>query len=96
MSAIVQRTPVDTGRLRANWQTTLNAPASSTLESFDQGRALTDAASVLAGYAAGNAVYFVNNLPYAQKIENGYSGQAPSGMVAITLQEFSEYAERSL
>lgn len=31
-----------------------------------------------------SSIYFTNNLPYAQALENGHSGQAPGGMVGIT------------
>jgi hypothetical protein len=28
-----------------------------------------------------STIYFTNNLPYAQALENGHSNQAPGGMV---------------
>ena len=37
----------------------------------------------------GDAIYLVNNLPYAQRLENGWSTkQAPNGMVALSIQKF--------
>jgi hypothetical protein len=60
---IVKRTPVDTGRLRNNWQMTSNVQL-------------------------GQRLFITNNLPYAQRIEDGYSQQAPAGMVKVTINEF--------
>jgi hypothetical protein len=34
--------------------------------------------------------YIQNNLPYAERLENGWSKQAPHGMVKITLYELAE------
>ncbi|NBT33816.1 MAG: hypothetical protein EBT13_18445 [Rhodobacteraceae bacterium] len=34
-------------------------------------------------------IYIQNNLPYANRLENGWSGQAPQGMVALTVAEVS-------
>jgi hypothetical protein len=31
-----------------------------------------------------STIYFTNNLPYAQALENGHSNQAPGGMVGLT------------
>lgn len=33
------------------------------------------------------AVYIVNNLPYIERLENGHSKQAPSGMVRLSMAE---------
>ena len=32
-------------------------------------------------------IYIQNNLPYANRLENGWSNQAPAGMVALTIAE---------
>jgi hypothetical protein len=45
-------------------------------------------AKLVRGSGAGHTIYIVNNLPYANALENGHSKQAPSGMVKVTLQEF--------
>ena len=37
---------------------------------------------------AGDVIYLTNNLPYAVPLEEGYSKQAPAGMVALTVQDF--------
>jgi len=89
-SRIIMRTPVDTGRARANWQVAIGTIPSGTLELNDKSGQATinkvQAASM--GVVAGDVIYLTNNLPYAVPLEEGYSKQAPAGMVALTVQDF--------
>ena len=93
LKRIVQRSPVDTGRFRANWQLTTRAPATGEVEGAFDGSATGGAsvvqqqAAVVAGVQPGESVYLANNLPYAGALEDGHSSQAPEGMVALTVQE---------
>jgi hypothetical protein len=77
--SIIQDTPVDTGRLAGNWQSTLNSPASG--ESSAMGKA-TAISGINPGKASDTA-FLTNNLPYAARIEfEGWSHtKAPQGMV---------------
>lgn len=43
---------------------------------------------------AGGEVWIVNNLPYAGKLECGYSQQAPGGMVRVTLANLPDALEQ--
>lgn len=78
--------PVDTGRFRSNWQFGKVLPQ-GTLPSVDTSGAATIAkiAGQVTSLKAGGECWVVNNLPYAGKLEYGYSQQAPSGMVRVTL-----------
>lgn len=79
---VIYATPVDTGRLRGNWQTTINTPAGSTREVLDSsgGAALAEVMANMGGLL--DVVWFTNNLPYVERIEyDGWSRQAPEGMV---------------
>ena len=72
---IVQAAPVDTGRFRQNWAATVNTPDFSVVtkdSSIRQQIGITKITDVL---------YLTNNLPYAQKLEEGSSQQRPSGWV---------------
>lgn len=85
---IVQRSPVDTGRFRANWQFSVGAPDMTTSERVDPSGSLTIARILgqVAGIKAGPTVYLTNSLPYAYRLEyEGWSDQAPNGMVRVTL-----------
>lgn len=87
---IVRRTPVDTGRARANWTVTVGRPSYATTEGFDKAGAATiaAAATAVAGFRCGPSVWIANGLPYIERLETGWSTQAPSGMVGLTVIEF--------
>ena len=95
-SRVILRSPVDTGRFRGNWQVAVGSVPSGTLELDDKTGTATVAKvdAVAAGVGAGDIIYLVNNLPYAQRLEDGYSGQAPAGMVGLTVQEFQQIARQ--
>lgn len=79
---IIYSTPVETGRLRGNWQTTINSVAQSQLERVDPngGLALAEVMANMGGLL--DVVWFSNNLPYAERIEyDGWSYKEPEGMV---------------
>ena len=84
---VVMNTPVDTGRLRANWQFGQLVPTGE-LSTDDTTGAATIAkiAGQVTSLKAGGECWIVNNMPYAGEIEYGYSSvKAPQGMVRITL-----------
>jgi hypothetical protein len=89
LSRVVLKTPVDTGRARGNFQVTIGSPAETTLEALDRGGGATISAG-LTGLAALTAlvpVWITNNLPYIERLENGWSKQAPQGMLAVSMAE---------
>lgn len=97
-SRIILRSPVDTGRFRANWQVEIGTIPDGELDLYDEspnGIATINAATAVAlNVKAGDIITLVNNLPYAQVLEEGHSAQAPQGMVALTIQEFQEVAKK--
>lgn len=109
---IVLRTPVDTGRARGNWQLGLNRLPTGTLEVRNASRAGSLVGEFSGLQVAGNVTYFVNNLPYIGVLEyggypnppkggegktvNGYSRQAPQGMVRVSVQEVSDIVRRGI
>lgn len=90
LSRVVLRTPVDTGRARANWVTTYGNPSPvirNTVDRSGEGTILRGRGTI--GRATPGAdIYIMNNLPYAERLEYGWSKQAPAGMVRITVAEF--------
>jgi hypothetical protein len=93
---VIYKTPVDSGRARANWQVTIGAQASGTVEFDDTngGATMSRATAASAGFKAGDTIYLTNNLPYIRRLEEGYSQQAPAGMVALTVQEFAQVVKQ--
>ena len=86
-SSVIRMTPVESGRARGNWQCTIGAPV--TVENWQ-----SDSESAMRGTVprrAGSVVYLTNNVPYIQKLEyEGWSQQAPSGMVRVSISRFTQ------
>lgn len=90
-SAVVLDTPVDSGRLRGNWQTTIGSGAKGVLDRLDPsgGAAIGEATSRAANLKGDDSIYLTNNLPYARRIEyEGWSKKAPEGMVRKNVVRF--------
>lgn len=87
---IIKRTPVDTGRLRGNWQASLSSPATGTLSIIDRSgaTAVNKVKQKAAEFKINDIIYLTNNLEYAQYIENGTPYIRPFGMVKTTLRDF--------
>lgn len=91
---IMEKTPVDTGRARANWNTTAGEADVAT----DEGLTSADVASKQSAgagtiskhdFTKGESIFVANGLPYIEELENGSSKQAPNGMVELTLAELA-------
>lgn len=96
--SMVQRSPVDTGRFRGNWQyggDTLNAATDANADVAGAG-ALGRILSCLSGWRPGQAIYITNSLPYAHRLEYGWSKQAPGGMVRVTVAEYQTYISKAI
>jgi hypothetical protein len=105
--SIIFMTPVDEGRARGNWFASLSSYPTATSDSkavnMSQVQAVTE-------NAAGKVFYLTNNLPYIGKLEyggypnpsggnkaiNGFSTQAPKGMVRISIENFEQGLKESV
>lgn len=85
-SAIILASPVDTGRFRANWQASNERPASGEVNGFAD--PVSKVTTYINGAPFANEFTLANNLPYAYKLEFGYSNQAPQGMVRVNVARF--------
>jgi hypothetical protein len=84
------------GALRMNWQLTIGAPPVSIVPGVDPtgDEAKAAAAAALATFTAGPTIYITNHLPYARRVEYGWSHkQTPLGMVRVTMAEFGAIAQ---
>ena len=97
-SSIVKKTPVDTGRARANWNVSVGSPDLSTTEDT---RKTPKSKDKIPEPNGDESIFICNNLSYIGVLEyggypnppkkgsgktvNGYSKQAPEGMVGVTL-----------
>lgn len=100
-TAVVQDTPVDTGRLRGAWLTNAGKPDTESEPDTKSGsEAIQRAKQALAPAKPEESIFLTNNLPYARAIEEGRSKQAPAGMVRKNVVRFqrlidAEAARRS-
>lgn len=97
LTGVVLRTPVDTGRARANWQADVGSGKNGEVDAEDKGGAGTIAAGagVIGKQKGFEPLALTNNLPYIGDLEDGSSKQAPSGMVAETLADMGLSPGRS-
>lgn len=78
--SVVEKTPVDTGRAKGGWT------AGSGGGGLDPSGTATIAALTQAAlsWRIGQSFVVSNNLPYIERLENGWSDQAPAGMLAVS------------
>ncbi|WP_421560828.1 MULTISPECIES: HK97 gp10 family phage protein [unclassified Pseudomonas] len=97
-TSVIRLSPVDTGRFKGNWQFTVGAPSSQSIDIFDKAGHETIATLVaeVSKLEAGQVAYIVNNLVYGVPLEYGHSDQAPAGMVQITLARFQQIVEEAI
>lgn len=99
---ILYRTPVDDGRARQNWIVTLNGGSLAyNPNAAKGGMVLADGRRMIFNAKGDDSIIIQNNVPYIGKLEyggygpnspsgktvNGFSKQAPRGMVGVTMLE---------
>lgn len=92
-ASVVIKSPVDTGRFRANWQYRADGLPNVALDAEDKSGSATLAKAsrqIASTLMSGRIHYIANHLPYARPLEYGHSKQAPGGMVRITVSEFRQ------
>lgn len=84
------------GRARANWQVSTVFPGNSEIEAIDPGGDATEAQGIAAVGSAQpfGTIWIYNNVPYIRRLEDGWSTQAPSGMVGVSLAEIETFFAR--
>lgn len=92
LTDLVYHTPVDTSKALSNWLGSLDAPAVGTIDAHFPGEkgssqrasaaeTIDAAKAVWASKQPGQSIFITNNLPYIQRLNEGYSGQQPAGFV---------------
>jgi hypothetical protein len=88
--ALVSNSPIRTGLFHANWKIGVNEVNAET------STATTPPPLTIPPYKLGDVVIVSNSLPYAHRLELGWSAQAPSGIAAVTAAELQHGAIRPL
>jgi hypothetical protein len=86
------------GRFKGAWQIAIGSPASGATGIIDKDGKATLAAhtGIIAQAKAGEVQYLTNNMPYAERIEQGHSRQAPIGLVALTVVEWNNIVDAAV
>ena len=95
--AVVFGTPVDTGRARSNWIVSINSAPEEIIPPYTPGEggstgarnaqaAINQGEEVISRYQGeGQEIHITNNLPYIQRLNDGYSDQAPANYVETAI-----------
>lgn len=80
------------GRFKNNWQVGIGFVNTDTSRNPDSNgaAALAAFAPTLNSWKAGDTIYLTNSMPYAQRLEYGWSKQAPGGMVRLSVQNATQ------
>ena len=88
------------GRFKNNWYVGLDSQPTETNDIPDASGQGSNSRglAVLEVFRVGqvNSIYFTNNLPYAQALENGHPNQAPGGMVGLTALDAAQYFREAM
>lgn len=87
---VVKQTPVDTGAARRNWLVSFNRANTSQIAGGTADEAISQGQKAIKAAGAYGNLFIQNNLPYINRLNEGWSEQAPSKYVdAIIIQEVS-------
>ncbi|MDD3587245.1 MAG: hypothetical protein PHQ75_08675 [Thermoguttaceae bacterium] len=90
LTQIVEHTPVHTGRAKANWRLSLDSweEGKWSCDTDPAGDATIDhMIDSMQAFVPGDRIYISNSVPYIMMLENGYSNQAPDGILAVVERE---------
>lgn len=92
LNEIVQRSPVDTGRFRGNNIVSIGSPVYTNTDNVDPsgGETISRGMAALSGLEPYTQVFIQNSLPYSERLENGHSKQAPTGIYGLSFISVSE------
>jgi hypothetical protein len=117
--AVIQKTPVDTGRAKNNWFVGVNRRVIAESLGFDKtpvgqigSKNLQSIVTEVKKAKFGDTVSLMNSLPYILVLEyggfplspkggrgktiGGFSKQAPTGMVRITVEEYARIVQENI
>jgi hypothetical protein len=89
-SRVILASPVDTGRFRGNWQMDVGRFIDEELDVEDKSGAITitrELAKLRGSSSPFTIITIQNNLPYAGRLNDGWSRQAPAGFVEAAVDQ---------
>jgi tRNA(Glu) U13 pseudouridine synthase TruD len=90
--SVMFKAPVDKGVFKNSFFTEINGITTHTTDEADKTgqKRLDEAKSESLKIKIGDSISFVSLSPYGPRLENGYSEQAPNGMVRLTAAEWPQ------
>lgn len=99
---LVIGTPVDTGRARSNWQLSVGHSLGAEIGPYVPGRkgssaaenaaaAIAQAQGAVSSRKSGQDIFITNNVGYIEKLNDGWSAQAPAGFVQTAVEAARSY-----
>jgi hypothetical protein len=93
---VILATPVDKGRARGGWTTSVGAPAASPERLDPSGNSAVSEVIEKTPEGAGQVTYLSNDLPYIMALEEGSSKQAPEGMIRRNMDRVSRMVDAAI
>jgi hypothetical protein len=93
---VISRTPVLTGALQGNWQSSIGTPRTGKLNIRPMNMAIAEMVAAVSQLASDGVFYLRNNLDYAWAIEMGHSSKAPAGMLRRTVAEVNRVVRKAM
>ena len=98
----MRKSPVDYGTFRGNWNVGINEINETFQTDFTvkpaKGRydqaSFSRGSTVVGAIKGGEMINISNSLPYSMRLEYGWSKQASSGMVRVTLKELEGWLRK--
>jgi len=84
LQGVIAQSPVDTGAFRGNHRVSVGSVDATANKSETSNPLQKGIATIQSGGGLGKIVYISNSLPYAERLENGWSQQKPLGVYATT------------
>ena len=96
-TTVVKRSPVLSGRFRANWTVSYGTPNLTVTDNTDKSLGTANrVVKTVSTLPTSGVIYLANGLPYAGRLENGSSQQAPYGMVKVAVAQFDSAVRKAL
>ena len=86
LQQVITRSPVDSGAFRGNHRVGIGSVDTTANKDDTENPLQKGLATIQSGGGLGKIVNISNSLPYAVRLENGHSQQAPLGVYSLSFQ----------
>lgn len=106
LETVVDQTPVDSGKAITNWLVGVGYSPRGYYESLYPGTegntatanrraAKSEGKAKIKSRTTGRTIYIANNAPYIQRLNDGYSAQAPAGFIEAARVEAEQIVSKT-